>query len=145
MRDVIANLHEQHGDLQRVAMDLVQILDEGELARDASAARRSLRTLAGILRVHLAMEDGSFYPRLLEHRDPQLRERAERFLAERAELERAFADYYARWRVGTAIEAEPARCIAETRALLLTLGRRMFAEDRDFHPFIVERWERRAG
>ena len=49
-------------------MEIVPRLEPATLAGDATPVRRSLSALTGILKIHLAMEDRSFYPYLLEHR-----------------------------------------------------------------------------
>ena len=100
-----------------------------------------MRTLTGILSVHVSMEDRSFYPFLLEHRNLELRKIAKQFLAERDEIKDAYADYSKRWSEGRAIEERAAQFIEETRTILLKLGKRMIQEDHHFHPRIVREWE----
>jgi hypothetical protein len=87
MKNIIDNLHRQHRELTKVTMQLVPLLDPARLQRGASDVRRLLRTLSGILHVHVSMEDRSFYPFLLRHRDEELRRVAEQYLAERNEIQ----------------------------------------------------------
>jgi Hemerythrin HHE cation binding domain len=138
VRNIIDNLKRQHRDLTRITMEIVPRLEPAELAADAAGVRRSLHTLTGILKIHLAMEDRSFYPYLLQHRDEGLRELASRFLAERDEIQQRYQDYTERWLDPGAIEGDPAAFIEETRAVLLVLGTRMVQEDREFHPQVLQ-------
>ena len=140
MRDVIENLSNQHRALTQVAMDLVPLLDGDQLAEDATAARRCVHSLAGILRVHLAMEDESFYPSLLEHRDPELRRKATRYLADREVIRQRFTEWNDRWRGAGAIETAAYRFIEQTRAMLRLLGKRMVEQD----PSSTPRWSARG-
>jgi hypothetical protein len=141
VRGIIHNLKMQHRELTRITMELVPRLEPSELAADASTVRKSLSMLTGILKVHLAMEDKSFYPYLLEHRDEELRKLAGQFLAEREEIQTRYLDFTARWMAPGAIEKDAASFVEETRAVLMQLGTRMLQEDREFHPLILERAE----
>lgn len=53
--------------------------------------------MTGILKVHVAMEDQSFYPFLLSHRDGGLRDLAVRFMAARDEIQCRYLAYVKRW------------------------------------------------
>jgi hypothetical protein len=137
VRKIIDNLKRQHRELTRVTMDIVPRLEPAALAADAGGVRISLRALTGILKVHLAMEDRSFYPYLLEHRDDELRRMASQFLAERDEIKERYESYTGRWLEPGAIERSADAFIEETRAMLMDLGSRMLQEDQEFHPLIL--------
>jgi hypothetical protein len=139
VRSIIDNLKRQHRDLTRVTMEIVPALDVAELAADAAPVRRNLAALTGILKIHMAMEDRSFYPFLLEHRDVELRRLASQFLAERDEIQQRYQRYIDRWSPPGAIEGCPSPFIEETRAILMELGTRMVQEDKEFHPLILRR------
>jgi hypothetical protein len=137
MRRIIDNLTRQHGELFKVGTQMFGWLDVGKLQRGAGEAHRALSSLTGILNVHLAMEDRSLYPRLLEHEDAALRALARRFLDERGALREEFERYRAHFPSTAAIEAEPAAFVDETRVMLGMLWRRMKLEDDELHPAIV--------
>lgn len=139
MRSIIDNLKRQHRDLTRVTMEIVPALEAAGLAVDAAPVRRNLAALTGILKIHLAMEDRSFYPYLLGHRDEELRRLASQFLAERDEIQQRYQRFIDRWSPAGAIEGSPSPFIEETRAILMDLGSRMVQEDKEFHPLILRR------
>jgi Hemerythrin HHE cation binding domain len=141
MRGIIENLRRQHKDLTRVTMEIVPRLEPAELVADATPVRRSLKVLNGILKVHLAMEDQSFYPYLLSHRDHELRHMAEKFLDARDQIEGRFRAYVTRWLEAGAIEKDASGFVAATRQILMDLGTRMVQEDREFHPLVLKRAE----
>jgi hypothetical protein len=139
VQGIIDNLKRQHRELTKVTMEIVPQLEPTGLMRDATQVRRGLHSLTGILKVHLAMEDRSFYPYLLEHRDEELRKIASRFLDERDEIRVRYSAYTEKWLTVGAIERDAATFIEETRAMLMELGTRMLQEDREFHPLILSR------
>ena len=138
------NLTRQHRELVKIATVIFGWLDVGKLQRGAGEAHRALSSLTGLLNVHLAMEDRSLYPRLLEHDDPQLRALAKRFLDERGQLYDEFERYRRHFSSTAAIEAEPAAFVDETRAVLGLLWNRMKLEDDVLHPEIVRRFAHEA-
>jgi hypothetical protein len=101
--------------------------------------RMLLASFSGALRVHVAMEDQSLYPRLLLHPDEQVRTEARRFLDEMGELRARFAEYQRGWPTAGAIAAAPERFISETRAILLLMHARMESENSTLHPLVDER------
>jgi hypothetical protein len=141
MRSIVNNLKRQHLELTRITMALVPLFDAASLGRDASEVRQHLQSLTGVLRVHISMEDRSFYPSLLQHRDPELRNLARDFLARRDQIQSTYFDFMGRWGEPSQIERNASGFIAEAREVLFTLGRRMVEEDTEFHPLIVQRWD----
>ena len=138
MQRIIENLTRQHRELVRTATEMFGWLDAGKLrARGAGDVHRALSSLSGILKVHLAMEDRSLYPHLVNHRDLQLRTLALRFLDERARLRDRYEEYKTRWASAAAIEAAAERFIDETRQVLGMMWNRMKMEDDVLHPEIV--------
>ena len=97
MRSIVNNLKRQHLELTRITMALVPLFDAASLGRDASEVRLHLQSLTGVLRVHISMEDRSFYPSLLQHRDPELRNLARDFLARRDQIQSTYFDFMGRW------------------------------------------------
>jgi hypothetical protein len=141
MRSIVSNLKRQHLELTRITMALVPLFEVAPLSCDASEARRLLQSLTGVLRVHISMEDRSFYPSLLQHRDAQLRAMAQDFLARRDQIQTTYFGFLGRWAEPNQIERDAERFIAEAREVLFTLGQRMVQEDLEFHPLIVQRWD----
>lgn len=137
MRRIIDNLSRQHRELVRTGTEIFGWLDADKLRSGAAPAYRAVSTMSGILSVHLAMEDRSFYPRLVGHGDRELASLARRFLDERGVLEQRFRDYRALWPSAVAIEGAPAAFVDETRRLLGLMWNRMKMEDEVLHPAIV--------
>jgi|KBSMisStandDraft_5_1062788.scaffolds.fasta_scaffold601872_2 hypothetical protein len=138
MQRIIENLTRQHKELVRTATEMFAWLDAGKLrARGGGDVHRALSSLSGILKVHLAMEDRSLYPNLVNHRDVALRTMAVRFLDERAVMSSRYEEYKGRWHSAGTIEAGAEQFIEETRLILGMLWNRMKMEDDVLHPEIV--------
>jgi hypothetical protein len=138
MQRIIENLTRQHRELVRTATEMFGWLDAGKLrTRGAADVHRALSSLSGILKVHLAMEDRSLYPHLVNHRDLELRTLAVRFLDERAALRDRYDAYQHRWPSAIAIERDADRFIDDSREILGMLWTRMKTEDDVLHPQII--------
>jgi Hemerythrin HHE cation binding domain len=130
------NLRRQHRELLRLARELAARLHGAAVATDATRLRSQIAALSGILNVHLAMEDGVMYPRLLVHEDPRIRTLAARYVDEMGDLKKVFADYSRRWNTPEAMRAAPAEFIRESRAVLDALTRRIGREEGELYPLV---------
>ena len=138
MQRIIDNLTRQHRELVRTATEVFGWLEAAKLrTHGATAVHRALSSLSGILKVHLAMEDRSLYPNLVNHHDLQLRTLALRFLDERTALRDRYDAYQHRWPSATTIERDPDAFIEDSRQILGMLWTRMKTEDDILHPEIL--------
>jgi hypothetical protein len=132
------NLRRQHQELAALAREIGRLLQPGKLASDGGPVRHLLALLAGTLRVHVAMEDESLYPRLLAHRDPGVRDKARRFLDEMGGIRIEFSEYLRAWPGPSAIQARPEEFVAATRRMFALLYERMQRENEELHPLADE-------
>ncbi|MDB4971220.1 MAG: hypothetical protein JWN44_6909 [Myxococcales bacterium] len=138
MQRIIENLTQQHKELIKSATTMFGWLDADKLRKHgAGEVFKALSTLSGILRVHVAMEDRSLYPHLVQHSDLQIRTLAQKFLHDRKAIQQHFDEYRALWPTAAAIERSPEPFIADTRLVLGVLWNRMKLEDDVLHPEIV--------
>ena len=117
---------EQHTRIRQLASEL-EALNVPDL--DAALVRNRLAGLSGAVKSHLAGEDRGFYPALLIHTDPAVRERAGEFQNSMGSLAGAYLAFYETWRASGAIEAGPAAFFAELHGVLEALRVRMDLED----------------
>ena len=132
----VANYQRQHRELLLVVSELEPWLDEARLREGAGPIRRLLATLAGKLTIHLKAEDAVLYPTLASSSRPEVRQTAERFAREMGGLADVFQAYIGRWPRAEHIEAEPARFIEETHAVLRALGERINREENELYPLL---------
>jgi hypothetical protein len=133
-----ATFRRQHDEILSMAKGIAGALDPKALKEDAKSMRDKLSKLAGVLTVHLSMEDRSLYPMLVKHGDPSISSLAGRYMKEMGGLKEAFVSFVKRWSVVGAIEAAPETFIAETRGVFDALGKRVDRENNELY-VIVDR------
>lgn len=126
----------QHQELLRIAKEMADSADVGRLSRDAAPMRTLLSSLAGQLTVHLAMEDNVMYPRLLKHKDGQIRTMATAYLDEMGGIKAVFNAYVERWPTATAIQVNPTDFITETEGFLAALSIRISKENNQLYAMV---------
>ena len=131
-----STLSRQHGDLIEVVKTIAPLLSPEALSQDASEVRSLLSKLAGKLKIHLAMEDNSLYPELLQSSDPKVRAMAERFVSEMGGITEVFDAYLAKWAEKTLIQKDAAAFVRETEGLFVALGARIEREESELYPLL---------
>lgn len=130
------NFRRQHDELLQLAGEMAPLLGAETLQREAVKVRAILAALAGKLNVHLSAEDNALYPRLLNHKDPQVAELARRYQEEMGGLKEAFGAYLSRWPSAAQIQKDPGRFAGETRGILEALGRRIDKENKGLYAVV---------
>ena len=105
---------------------------------DAPAVRTSLSRLAGVLRIHLTIEDEVLYPTLAENPDPTVRATARQYADEMGSLGACFTDYNSRWTIES-MKADPAAFASETRVVFKALAQRIDRENQILYPMLEGR------
>lgn len=108
---------------------------------DAEACRSNIAKLAGILKIHLAMEDSALYPRMLAHPEAAVRETAAEYQRSMGQLAPAFEAFYEKWRRHGAIESAPEEFASAWRGIVDALNQRMDLEDANLYDLVDERVE----
>ena len=107
-----------------------------DLAKDSVPARLGICELAGILNIHLAMEDQALYPHLLDHGDLKVRTLAQRYVDEMGDLNVKFKAYFWLWTAAQQIEDDPNGFIRETSRILGALTARIYCENNELYPLL---------
>ncbi len=132
------NLRRQHRELLRIGSEIGTLIKTERGTLDAVKLRSLIASMAGILNVHLAMEDGVMYPQLLQHQDPHVRALAKRFIDEMGSLRATFGEYVHRWNIPGAMVERSDAFARETSLLLEALVRRIEREDNELYPHVDE-------
>ena len=127
---------EQHRRILTKARELSQLMAVDKLADDAMSARLAVAELAGLINVHLAMEDQGLYPILLENSDPKVRAEAEKYIAEMGSIGGEFKEYMQTWAYTNAAEDDPKSFIKETQGILDKLSNRIYREDNELYVLV---------
>lgn len=128
------NLKKQHVEILTVARDINQQL--GAVISDESAAqiRRQLSKMHGLVGLHLAMEDKSLYPSMLQSKDQQARELAQHYATEMGDLAQTFETYMKFWNSTSLISASAASFTEQTKAIFNALSKRIHRENTQLYP-----------
>jgi hypothetical protein len=124
----------QHDELQQLALEIDAALDAPAFPQNAREIRRMMARLKGKLVVHSTMENDALYPRLLQHIDPTVRERAQVMFDELGGIYEAVGRHHVAWSSVEGIEAEPNKFAGHTRAIFAELHRRMERENDELYP-----------
>lgn len=127
MKRTTESFRRQHDELARLVGVLLELVARAPMP--AAEVQRTLSRLAGVLRVHTAMEDEALYPRLLQHTDPEVRALARDFLDRFGSAYRGFLDVRARWASVEQITAAPAELARDVRAVADALRERVHEEN----------------
>ena len=122
-----------HFEVRALAERIEALLALDSITADAGPIATVVRDLFGKFGIHLAIEDATLYPRMIEHPDSALRQAAQRFQREMGGLKARFDEYRQRWPGPTAISRDPQAFITETRGILAALGRRIACEDAELY------------
>jgi iron-sulfur cluster repair protein YtfE (RIC family) len=123
----------QHKEILEIAGEISSQLNSNQLAKDASGVRKSLTTLAGKLNIHLAMEDKSLYPKLINHQDANVSTVAKKYIEEMGSLADVFGQYLKKWSLAATIQNNPVDFINETKGIFNALSKRIDKEDNELY------------
>lgn len=127
----------QHAEIVKLVRGVQVFLAPGKLPAAAADVRLKLSELAAKTTLHLAMEDGSLYPKLMAHEDPKVRDTASRFNNEMSGITAAFETYTAKW-TETAIREDSSGFIEETAKLFVALANRIHRENTELYPLLEQ-------
>jgi len=132
----VDNFKRQHDDLVKVANEISGLLNPVQLSKDAVQVRTLLSTLAGKLKIHLAMEDKALYPKLLAHHDEVVRRTATQFMDEMGGISEAFTSYLNKWPTASVIQSNASTFVRETKEIFSALSMRIQKENNKLYPLV---------
>jgi hemerythrin-like domain-containing protein len=125
----------QHAELVEIVRTIEPLLDPARLAGAAVEARSLISKLLGKLSIHLAMEDQSLYPRLVQHADKSVRETAKRFATEMGGVKPAVESFGRKW-TEAELRANPTAFCEEAKKLFVVLADRIKRENTQLYPLL---------
>jgi len=131
---MIGNFRRQHQELGHLASALDEAVNAIDEPEGPQRAKHALAQLTGKLKIHLVMEDGSLYPRLLQAPSAETAQTAQRFMTEMGGLSATYMSYATKWKQPGAIDGHPELFTSETKGILKVLGERIKRENRELYP-----------
>jgi len=128
------NFRKQHAEILQIARDINQNLGSAITDDVALLIRRQLSKMHGLVGLHLAMEDKSLYPSLLQSADPAARHLAQQYSAEMGDLAATFEQYMAFWASSITIGANAPAFTEQSKAIFNALSKRIHRENTQLYP-----------
>ena len=132
----IETYRRQHEEILGIAAKILKPLEAPGLGKDAQKVHSLLSQLDGKLSVHLAMEDESLYPKLLDHSDEKVSSIASDYLCEMGDLAKTFRGYMDTWNTVASIEDDPDEFVSRTNQILSALTNRITREDKELYRLV---------
>ncbi len=95
-----------------------------------------LSRLAGIVKIHLSLEDKNLYPRMLEHADASVRETAQEYQRSMGDLAPVYLAFHEKWMRSGAIEKDRQLFIKEFTGVREALKKRIELENANLYDVI---------
>lgn len=127
---------QQHQRLVEQVSQLQRIIGEQDFSKHEAEITKQLAELSGVLKLHLKLEDDSFYPALRQHKDESVRKLAARYESEMGGLADAFTNYRNTWIRPGVITAEPEKFRRETKSVFAALAARITKEDTELYALV---------
>lgn len=123
---------QQHGDILRSLSEVKR------LAADAPEQEVSLALsrLAGVVKLHLTLEDQNMYPRMLAHEDAVVRETAQQYQRTMGELAPAYVAFHEAWTKPGAIDAQRQAFLRDFTQIEAALQQRITRENEGLYDLI---------
>lgn len=125
---------EQHQDLLQVVGEIAAHIQANTVADNAPAIASNLAKLSGKIGIHLAMEDKSLYPKMIDSGNPTAAQKAQQFQGEMGGLAEAFTTYKTKWMSPSKIAEDAATFAKETQDIVKALGDRIKREESELYP-----------
>ena len=133
---VTDNFRKQHVEILETVNEILGSMDATSLEKDATKIRHLLSKIAGKINVHLAMEDKSLYPKMINHDSEKVRKIAKTYMNEMSNINQKFKNYISKWPNPMVIQADSRAFIRETREIFAALQRRIERENVELYPLL---------
>lgn len=137
----LETLQRQHTQLRDLTQVLL-VMSKHQSLRHTEIYSELCGRLEDQVKEHLALEDGTVYPELLQHAEGELRTTADNLLSGSIHLKKLFSEYLAKQKkyqqradLDPALEEQSAR---ESQEMLRLLLERMALEEQRFFPALEE-------
>lgn len=130
------NFRKQHAEILTIAREINPLLSDTLTQAAAASILPLMSRLAGVVTLHLAMEDKSLYPQMTAHAAPSVRAISQRYSDEMGSLAAAFGAYMTNWQTTPQMMADPAAFSADSKAVINALSKRIHLEDTELYGLV---------
>ena len=120
---------DDHEHLEKLSTKIYPYLNVKDVLNDTRTIKSLIDDLISALDIHLAVEDKSLYPLLLNHTNQEIENTVKSFIDEMGEIRQTVLLYRKKWTSIPRIQDDPNKFIGETSIILEALITRMRRED----------------
>lgn len=128
----------QHDEILSTAREINGILGDAIDDSEAETIRKLMSRLAGLVSVHLAMEDKALYPQLLSSTNATVKATANKFIQEMGAIGQSFECYIRKWATTQSIKSKPGEFTIESKAIFNALSKRIHKENVELYMLVDE-------
>lgn len=132
----MTSFKDQHKEVGALVASIEAQMAKGAASMDADKVQHELSSLVGKLKIHLAMEDKSVYPRAEASANAELKACAGKMKQEISGLAGALLSYNDKWVVAAKIKEAPQAFIDDTKGVFAALKKRVQMEETQFYPLV---------
>lgn len=132
----LANYLDQHKRVETEITTINSLIDKNDIEQNAGDIARHISTLAGILKVHLSMEDNYLYPDLQKSEDEEVKNLAVNYQKEMGDLAVKLAIYKDKYNTKSKIMQNQATFKEETTNILREIEQRLHKEEKELYNYI---------
>ncbi len=131
-----SSFRRQHEGILEEVAGILGILEFEAIRDNSYTIRKKITKLAGIVKIHLVLEDNSLYPVLANIDSGILKETAAQFMDEMGDISKSFTEYLEKWSTVSSIKSETNIFVSETQTILSFLKQRITRENEIFYKLI---------
>ncbi len=120
---------DDHDHLEKLTSEIYPYLNVKDVLNDSRTIKSLIDDLISALDIHLAVEDKSLYPLLLNHTSQEIENTVKSFIDEMGEIRQTVLLYRKKWTSISKIQEDPNKFIGETSIILEALITRMRREN----------------
>jgi iron-sulfur cluster repair protein YtfE (RIC family) len=124
----------QHKEILTLTGEIGSLCLSGVVPGNESTIKAKLNALSGILSVHLAMEDRTLYPAMINGQNPAAKNTASAFKDQMGGIAGAFKSFVGRYPTGKSILDHAAAFGADFKAIRTALQTRISKEESVLYP-----------
>lgn len=134
----IQNLKRQHKDIINIIKIIKNLISNNNFETNSNDIAKNVNVLAGKLKIHLNNEDKFLYPRLLNHNNSKIKNKANEYIDEIGNLAEVFTNYKNQFNTKNKIMNNLDGFIKKSEDILNSIEKRINKEDSDLY-LLVEK------
>lgn len=135
----IENLKRQHKDIMKEIDNIDAIINKRDYENYLDNFVMYVNNLAGKLNVHLNSEDKFLYPDLINGKDLELKNIANRYIHEMGNISKKFMEYKNKFNTKSKINEKLDEFVPQTKTIISQIKNRISREENELYKLILKK------